>query len=86
MSGKPTVFNYQDHLRALEQIERLKNDLHNMSIKLRIESTPAQWVELDESGVYCTNCQSFFYYDENLKRGEKLFRFCPDCGQPMEAK
>lgn len=47
------------------------------------KETLGSWEYTDE-GIICSECHGVFYYDENLKEGEEPFRFCPDCGTPMD--
>ena len=83
MSNKPTVFNYNEYLKARAEIDRLLKELDNMRIKDRIEAAPAVWIR-DDDGIYCSDCNAFFYYDENLQPDELGFRYCPECGKRME--
>ena len=68
---KPIVYN---PFEAEREIARLKE---------QVEKNKAHWV-IDDDGIYCDNCKAFFYYDENLKKDEELFRYCPECGSYME--
>ena len=51
--------------------------------KVKESETLGSW-EYVEDGIICSECQHTFYYDENLREGEEPFRYCPDCGTPMD--
>ena len=48
-----------------------------------VRQATGHWNE-DDDGIWCSNCETFLYFDENLKRGEKFFDYCPDCGARMD--
>lgn len=71
--SKPAVFNYE---KAIERIDELERQLEENKRK------ESFWHE-DQDGVWCDNCEMFFFYDDNLKDGEILFKYCPECGSYM---
>lgn len=77
---KPVVYNWK---KAEERIKELEKAVDVLSDILNTEMRGESFWHEEELGIWCDNCESFFYFGENLDPSEKLFSFCPDCGAMM---
>lgn len=66
-----------------DRILELENEAEQLLRQNELLRNKSHWVE-EEKGIWCHNCGSFFYWDENLKEMEEPFAYCPDCGSYME--
>jgi len=78
--NKPAVFNF---VKATNRIAELEKETEQLKKQIEMLRGKSYWVE-EEKGIWCHNCSSFLYYDENLKEMEEPFEYCPVCGSYME--
>lgn len=68
--NKPIVYNPEKAQRKIRELEQA----------IKESKRPESYWHEDEDAIWCDNCKIVFYYDENLKEGEQLFKYCPECG------
>ena len=81
----PKYFIYKvktvDHGTTL-QLEPIDRDKF-MAEEGLVQVTPAKWVK-DESGVYCSNCETYWFQDEPDAQAVEFYNYCPFCGCYIE--
>lgn len=84
---KPNVLNakvlIEENERLRKDNEEWKTAFKDIVHELEQSKRPESHWETEEDHVFCDNCESVFYYDENLKPGETPFPYCPVCGAVM---
>ena len=48
-----------------------------------LEDAASFWHEEDDH-IWCDRCTMVQYYDDNLREGEELYDYCPECGAKMD--
>lgn len=66
-------------------IEGMKEEIHNISKKIRTQRPAGKWIRIDEPSRpwMCSNCQDSFNVDTCMRKPQ--WKHCPNCGASMVA-
>lgn len=75
MSNKPIVFNYQEHEKLKEELDRLREQMKKLRETAFWTDSSGKRDDDSEYSVYCSGCEQWSEYRT---------RYCGCCGRRME--